>query len=92
MADIWRPTKRWRPGRTGTASKGFGVEHEDTHELGFAKLEHAHKEKLASDLAKHIVVPVSRVRLGQVEGVGAQILLFRRATVDSLAILTAEGA
>ena len=69
----WQRTTNWRPARTGTASTQSGsgpVQHQETGELGYAKTAQAlaYREKVASDLAALIGVPVPEVRLDKVEG------------------------
>jgi hypothetical protein len=68
---VWQRTDKWRPARTGTASTQSGsgpVQNQTTGELGFAKNTFAHREKLASDLARRVGVSVPEVRLETVEG------------------------
>lgn len=67
-AAAWRPTARWRPGRTGTASGGVPVESSETGEVGFCKTSHVAQEKICSDLAREVGVNVPEVRLGRFEG------------------------
>ncbi len=65
---MWKQTDKWRPGRTGTASGGYGVQCGDTADLGYAKPRDVWQEKLAYDVASMICVPVPEIRLSQVEG------------------------
>jgi hypothetical protein len=65
---LWKQTDKWRPGRTGTASGGFGVQCGDTSDLGYAKPRDVWQEKVAYDIASLIGVPVPEIRLGEVEG------------------------
>lgn len=68
---MWRKTDDWRPCRIGTASGGFGVRCSETNDLGYAKPRDVYQEKLASDLARSVGVPVPEIRLGQVDGSAA---------------------
>jgi len=65
---VWKKTDKWKPGRLGTASAGFGVQDSDSGTTGFAKKQFAHREKLASDLAERIGVAVPKVVLDHVDG------------------------
>jgi len=65
---VWKRTDKWKPGRVGTASAGFGVQDSDSGITGFAKRQFAHREKLASDLASLVGVAVPRVVLDRVNG------------------------
>jgi hypothetical protein len=65
---MWKKTDDWRPGRVNTASGGFGVQCSETKDLGYAKPKDVHQEKLASDLAKTMGLPVPEIRLDQVDG------------------------
>ena len=65
---MWKKTDKWKPGRLGTASAGFGVLDLDTGMTGFAKKQFAHREKLASDLAARVGVAVPKVVLDHVDG------------------------
>ena len=68
LLPLWRPTNRWRPGRTGTASGGAGVESVDTGEVGFCKRTNVAQEKICADLAREVGARVPEVRLGRAEG------------------------
>jgi hypothetical protein len=65
---VWKKTDKWKPGRLGTASAGFGVQDSNSGTTGFAKKQFAHREKLASDLAERIGVAVPKVVLDHVDG------------------------
>jgi hypothetical protein len=65
---VWQKTNKWRPARTGTASGGAGVQNSETGQVGFAKTQFAHREKLASDLAARVGVAVPKVILDQIDG------------------------
>lgn len=65
---VWKKTDKWKPGRLGTASAGFGVQDSDSGTTGFAKKQFAHREKLASDLAERVGVAVPKVVLDHVDG------------------------
>lgn len=70
---MWKKTDKWKPGRLGTASAGFGVQDSDTGTTGFAKKQFSHREKLASDLAERVGVEVPRVVLDHIDGCGADL-------------------
>lgn len=65
---MWKKTDKWKPGRLGTASKGYAVEDTDTGKIGFAKTQFPHRERLASALAERVGVAVPKVVLDNVEG------------------------
>jgi len=65
---VWKKTDKWKPGRLGTASAGFGVQDSGSGTTGFAKRQFAHREKLASELAERVGVAVPKVVLDHVEG------------------------
>jgi hypothetical protein len=65
---LWKKTDKWKPARTGTASGGSSVQNSETSEVGFAKTQFAHREKLASDLAARVGVAVPKVVLDRVDG------------------------
>lgn len=82
---MYRRTDIWRPGRVGTASGGYGVRCADTNDLGYAKPRDVWQEKLASDLARHVVIPVPEIRLGDVEGCNgthAVSIAFGKESID----------
>ncbi len=81
----WRPTSRWRPGRTGTASQGTPVECAETGETGFCKTSNVGKERIAAELARHVGVSVPDLRLGTREGDTATVgvsLAFGKESMD----------
>jgi len=82
---LYRRTDVWRPGRANTASGGFGVQCADTNDLGYAKPRDVWQEKLASDLARRVGIPVPEIRLGEVEGcngVHAISIAFGKESID----------
>ncbi len=66
---MWKKTEKWKPGRLGTASAGYGVQDSETGAVGFAKKQLAHREKLASDLAALVGIAVPVVAVDHVEGI-----------------------
>jgi hypothetical protein len=65
---VWQKTKKWKPAKPNTASGGGPVENSETGELAFAKAQSPQCEKIASDLANLVGLPVPRVVLDNVEG------------------------
>ena len=68
-----------------TASGGYGVQCALTGDLGYAKPRGVWQEKLASDLAAMVGVPVPEIRLDQVEGksgIHAVTVAFGKESID----------